>query len=1267
MNEYSESWRHLKALLAGYATRNSEAKAPSYEDQRHAKALSIFLTSADLATPRLNRETVDAVLAGKIQWPRTETEGNPYIGTDIPLSRFEELGLVSFYAGWCATHTNSVRDAGNIDPTLIPVVKAMEHLKDIRWGRNGYIQPHYACNKSDLKNHLQTEFGERISVEQLLPELEVDGDMFKLQPGNQNFSAEISTQLWTDLRREHPPEEAFNHWILYFCVNCEFVMPVIFDRYQYRERKEFHDLLLKFLTEDSALNTCIDSYIRQSINEYDFSGRIQPMQIQHEIAIDQNNDQMESNTSKKILARPNLSSLEEIYPLPLGEAASAIEFVTCLHDRWIRGPEFFYSWLLSTVVEDSIHIEIAHLSSSGLVEKLVDLANAHRPVLKYLLYIILPSYALPNYMSLLLALNKTSDVAFFHLAKRSFDRSRTADTAYVQCLEDGYQKLLCREYVQAIKNGPDFSPRFVAVLKIIGEQCGLHSPDFFKRTEFRLLLTLLDSLTDKQVFELAQRFTEFSVEIEISPYGQARQHFRYLLGFWVIDRIERTGTDPTEAICEAVREALRTQYEAEFLANLAGLRSLEPNSFFETLSWKQLFVGVGQDFMLGISNQCNEWGEILAYENKGSYGAALAICHYLQVLISAGLTSNEAEKNQEIAARVQEIIRLCGFKNPQKYAQLFGGLAADKFDLWQQVCIYSNLFTDELYRDFIIRCVPLVPLNLLLELLKRTSVIAREQLLHEAIDKHLVDSNNALSLYEIESAFNFVFNFGRIEVASRMLSSAKKILADEQYSNTKNRNFIRVRKVWQSYEYKFQIINLYESYRQDPATFKTLVDELPIPHDSPPSQLQPDDRANYDECEYFRRQLVATAYCDVDPAKTVIFMKQLYKETQRKHHGFVLLYGHVKLFAINQNKLELKSALTTFLAITESERPNSMDEHWVAIILEAYLLSGAEGVDHFWAQLSPQQQGRRLIFTPYCRALLARRDSFTVKKILARYKEINHATLDELDIDDLISELAKIEKDAPSMKDFLLIMAESSQRTVEQLQKHYNQIIAKDFEAYVEVVKPNLEPHEYLKEAILAVAGELVLRKRNLQVLHKDEKGNISFNGITLEDWINDWFVSLFDQRMSHARLSLRDQKRGGHSASGKGPGEIDGFITSSSNERIGIFEAFRLFSVDTNTIGEHLNKIAGYDGESLSPVVIVGYCDVKKFANLVEGYQAYVSAHPYKGYMSVESSSGMLKTLHNVDHIWLGNEIRRRGHKDIVFYHLLINLHFSPPTVTTA
>jgi hypothetical protein len=144
---------------------------------------------------------------------------------------------------------------------------------------------------------------------------------------------------------------------------------------------------------------------------------------------------------------------------------------------------------------------------------------------------------------------------------------------------------------------------------------------------------------------------------------------------------------------------------------------------------------------------------------------------------------------------------------------------------------------------------------------------------------------------------------------------------------------------------------------------------------------------------------------------------------------------------------------------------------------------------------------------------------------------------------------------------------------------------------------------------------------------------------------------------MAEARIGLRDQKRGGQSTSGKSPGEIDGYITDAKNRRLSIFEAFRLFSLNTTVISEHLNKISGYDNESLSPVFIAAYCDVSDFSALVRDYAEFITSRDYTGF-TVESEAGSrVETLHNSDHLWLGMERRLRNHREIIFYHLLLNM----------
>ena len=95
MHIYSENWRHLKSILAGYATRNRNPELYSYTDHTKAKALSIFLANAKLATPKLDRTTIEAVLAAKQRWPHSP--GTPqFEGVSLPLSKLEEYGLVAF-------------------------------------------------------------------------------------------------------------------------------------------------------------------------------------------------------------------------------------------------------------------------------------------------------------------------------------------------------------------------------------------------------------------------------------------------------------------------------------------------------------------------------------------------------------------------------------------------------------------------------------------------------------------------------------------------------------------------------------------------------------------------------------------------------------------------------------------------------------------------------------------------------------------------------------------------------------------------------------------------------------------------------------------------------------------------------------------------------------------------------------------------------------------------------------------------------------------
>lgn len=1254
MSNYSENWKHLKSILKGYESRHLIPESYSYEDQRHAKALSIFLANAKLATPKLDRHMVKTLLRGENQWPRSD--GEPFDGVNIPLSQLEELGLVSFYANWCSIHCDLVKvNLDSTDASLAPLIIAINYLKDILRGKNGYIKPHYVGSEKNIRKLVSEEFGTHVLLEQLLPELIIQDGNLSLPNGNQYFDSLISTHLWWTLRATMSPEQAFPEWMMCFRVNCDWVMPISFEELQFEEYQKFEIEFFNFLEQEAELKKDINFYNRQSINENNFSYLIQSKTL-NEFEIANNKSTISENNE---FSAPTLSSLNNIYPQKKIETLNNLDFI--LEWQHINSQQyraFFYSTLISNIIKNNIRVENNNIHSSDLLKKIFNLIDS-RPILRYLLFIVLPRQDNSDYLLFLLSHSSTSNVAIYYLSKFTFNQSK--NITYIQNLEEGYQQLVCYQYMKSIDNELDFSEKILTILEVLGQQCNLQSSEYSKEYKFRFFLNLVNSLENHHAVKIAQTLTADSIPIEKNEYKQRQQHYKYLLVFLLIERLEVCGIDPSGNMCKALKATILEYYSNELSANFNNLHSLNANTFFSTLPWNKLAIEDGYiQQILNLSNKCDEWKLELSYNNSNFFNMAAVIRQYLQVLMCLGKSPSSKFINQ-VASRVLEIVRLCGFGDSKKFINLFEDFSTTKkYNLWEQFCSYSNTFNDEQYEDFITRCVPYIPLDNIFILLKKCTVIARTAKLRESINIRQT-TDKELELDSLEQAFIHACNFGESQSATILLLSAKGILKQDRFANRKNQYLSDISKKWKSYEYKLELLKLNVVNKLNPDIFQNLAQDIPIPHSKNWDRNSPDHK-HYEDCEFFKRQIIATTFLDTDPLKSIVILENLYKESKRDHHGFLLLYGHLKLFSVDDDKTRLQHAIAYFLSNAGNRPPSEMEEYWITTIIDAYRIINDSKIDSFWIQLTEEQQTLLQILTPYCRALISRGDSFTTRKILSRYQIVNQSTPEELlGINDLIIDLVKIEKNQPSIKDIILIVNEGTQRSVLQLRKHYKEIIAQDFETYVDIVKPNLSPEEYLKVAVFEVAKELAIRKRNLQIEIKT-RDNKLFYKIMKEDWINHWFTSLFDHRMSQSRIGFRDQKEAGESPTGKNPGEIDGFITSADNIRLAIFEAFRLSSRSTSTVSQHLNKIASYDAESLSPVFIVGYCDMPNFSGLCDWYKKYISEQEYYGYTKTKESSSNVIELECNANLWMSTEIRRRHRKEIVFYHILINLHFTPP-----
>lgn len=295
---YSGNWKHIKSILVGYDADNHRLEHESYEDHVHAKALSIFLAHATLATPKLDKSTVEDILTGKQFWPG-KLEKDQFKNNGITLAMLEEYGLVSFDAGWCTLHCQGVRNLDNVDPSIIPLIEAVEHLRDIMYEQNTYINPHFACPENEFISLCAENFGSK-PIAELLPVLYLEKGKFRLPPDNRNFNPLVSTYLWLELRKSLKPQPAFEKWILCLRVNCSWCIPPLFSDMAHEEKTEFQRQLFNYLSQEPELSKSMSSLQKRAINEINFSGILTPSHTITNITIDTDGSSKDEIETKKL-------------------------------------------------------------------------------------------------------------------------------------------------------------------------------------------------------------------------------------------------------------------------------------------------------------------------------------------------------------------------------------------------------------------------------------------------------------------------------------------------------------------------------------------------------------------------------------------------------------------------------------------------------------------------------------------------------------------------------------------------------------------------------------------------------------------------------------------------------------------------------------------------------------------------------------------------------------------------------------------------------
>ncbi|MGQ1605502.1 hypothetical protein ACT44L_18005 [Acinetobacter baumannii] len=1239
MNKFSDNYPHLEALLNGYSHKSLQATY-TYQDHIHAQALALFLANSELSTPELSRNNVAAVINGNLEWPNSNGDQS-FKGVSIPLEFFEEHGLLSFYADWCKIHVRDSIDLEKMDESVVPLVQTLEHLKDIKWGRNGYTQPQFKCSETKLKLIFWEKF-HRTDITNILNKLTLQDEYFYLTPGNQNYDELIITYLWSELRTSLEPEMALKKWLLFISSNGDRACIPNKNILEDDLYSEFCNELIKYIKNDLALAHPIKVLQKQAVNEDYFYSIIAPVQTTTHLSIDINSDDRSQKIERQELPKPTIDELDHQYNLQNINTTENLQFVRDMNiTRHWREPESLYTSLIWGIIEDNITISGRSLNSYQIIDDLFLIAKTHL-ILRGLLLVSIPRYSPTIYLIWLISNSVFCDIGFYYLVQNNFSKENfnQSSDSYSNDFSNGYKKLICNEFFKNLPN-ENIGDRLLKIIDFLGEKCHLNHKDYINQDEYKILECFLSQLNNEHIPQLSTSFEKF-ITPEKSGENLIFKNHWYLLGFWLL---ENQPIENYKKFSEKFLNYYKLNFEYGFKKPY---QSIHPSKFLSDLKWETLISSDNLQFILDISKGYKNWVNLLKYSNKNEYfDIARNIRQYIQVLIKI----NQIQESDITQKRIINIINLMGFTNDEDFLPIMdkkyhSGEYA--FDIWTQFCIYLNIVDDNKLDDFFEDTLKIIPLDQLYTIIENNIIISRNRLYQEEIANRLPTNEN-LSLDKLEEAFVSAWRPTDKGVREKILKEVNSILSQPRFNNPKHKLAIEIKTKWSSYNYKWELLNLLEKSNSNPEEFQKHVYLIEIPSIEN-NQRSDINRAHQKECEQFRRYLIAASYIDSNPQQSKDIIEALYKETQSSHHLLLLLDSNISLSKKTGKSENLDHILKVCLTEQSKIHPADLSINWINKILESYTLLKNDGdIDYFWSQLSPHQQNFENILYLYCQSLINRNKPLIAQQLLNQYCQLNKLDLNELKIDDLMKELLN-SSNKMAASQLIEYAFESGQRTPAQLSKHYAEIVSSEFNTYVSIISPTTQPHEFLKNIFVEICGELLLRKKNLQ-LH-DKALNLQ---ISEEDLINDWLTSLFDKRMAEARIGFRDQKRGGQSSNGLTPGEIDGFITDSRNRRIAIFEAFRLFSLTKDVIDEHIDKIHSYDEESLDQVFIMAYCDVVHFDRLVGKYISYIDNRSHIGFQ--KTISPLKQLSETTENMWVGIETRMRGDKETIFYHFLLNM----------
>lgn len=1025
MHKYSNNLYRLKELFT-FPEEYSEQKEYLFDIdiQKKAHTLAVLLAHADLATPELNREVVIGLFSGEITWPK-EDGSYENIQADVPIEMLEELGLISFYAGYCKTHFRPIREESLLHESVKPVYTALLNLRNIIYGMDGFVNPYYSIKTSKAEAVFSSP--ESKSYIKSLEEINVVNESYNINVKNDKYVKLISTYLWKELTNIYSEEDAFKKWIQIGNVESSYFFYPHAEGLDDELRKVLHNQITKFIESDSQLDRTFSTLLSRWACESNLDSLLIDKDISTRISIDSHGERSTEVVEGGVIPK----TLEDVHKKVYKEYVKIDESLafTCWWrsniPRNVYEPYGFYYGIIQDVCKYAIHIDNNGIHEYGNVEKLLT-TSLRKPELRHtLLNALSVSKHNVDYILYLLSQKETSSVALYSIATNmhSFFPFRRIEKEPLEPVLRNCLEISCDEYLSVIfLNNESYTD--ISQLLIVIAKSSIQSK-LKSSVEKVCLDILLSKLTIEQVGNISECLLTSIVD-DKSKRNDQLPNWKFYLLFWLLGKIQDSGSLPGSEIDSRTQMAIVSIYKNTFLqASANKSSSFNICESFDNLAWERLHDKSALKSIADLIQRPIDWISKISYRHEDYDSSYIHLIRgYFHLLLCICSSHGYSEHVIEAWMKIQYLMELLGFTplnhqdDPITATLFMFDDIPNSYSLWQTFSKCIDSINDQSFEK-ICEIIANAPTNHILKLYDSATKESRRLIIRKILKYKSEFDLGSLGIASLEEIIVFASANNELDLAKKALVSGQKIVNERFIQEDRNHHFRMWVGKWEVYTYKLDLLTIASNtvLSADQKIEKIKHIEFPISIDA---QHLSDVHISNKDCERFRRSVFGSIKISDEPLKAYTIFNRLYEEVKCLEYSTNRFSSKLRHIDLERGINDLyRHALAEWLESINILNPQIEDlkvsplQSWFQCL---YSLKLHSDIETLWSRCNTAQQSDAFIARSYCQSLMDRGLNQLAKKTFDRIKDYHRIDSWGEDIEKFLADMDnQILKDAHSL------------------------------------------------------------------------------------------------------------------------------------------------------------------------------------------------------------------------------------------------------------